>query len=308
MSERKKRSRVLKSESTLSGYLTLGEEFHIGLALTPDIVKGLDLKKFGLDTVNYGDVKVPKAAGPTTKANINGKVGRKQPEKKHEIEKHIDYIRKKDGRRIEYDRVYEVWEKELKHKFNIAFTFKKDVNGENTVFSPLLVFDNTPVNNMKNTHVMNVFLEVFGFSDLYRPNLSPLVKYEKSFDEEILPPGNLGERENFDALIEIAERHVSPEDLKPLLHRLELFKEFNPIIRQSAKGLSGYYAFIFKDKGIVAAESIKRDNATYFFKEEDYENTIIKDKQDIINNNLMLKRLSHTDNWEQNARKFLNKF
>lgn len=302
------KTRVLKSESILSGYLTLGEKFHIGVALTPDLVSRLDLQKFGLGTAKSGDVKVPLAKGPNTKNNVNGKYGRAQPDEKHEITRHIDYVRKKDNTRVQYDRIYTVYKKELKHKYDIALEFKQDVNGEDTVFSPLLTFDNTPANNMRNTHVMNVFLDIFGTTDLYRTNLSPLYKYERSFDDEILPPGNLADRDNFDTLMRIAERHAPEQELKPLLHRLELFKEFNPIIRQGGMGLTGYYAFIFKEKGVVAAESIKRDNATYFFNEQGHEAIVVKDKQEIIANDLMIKRIPHTDTWEQQVRRFLNSY
>lgn len=308
MAQNNKKTRIYKSENVLSGLVKVGETFHVAVPFTPELIAQTDFKKFGLsESFTENATTTPKAAGPNTRVNVKGKFVRSQPEQKHEVEKHIAYTRK-DGVRVEYDRIFNIYKKELKHQYNIELTYSKDDEGNELITSPPLVYDGSPDTNEKNTHVINIFLEIFKEYEILRENLEPFIRFERGFDNEMLPAGTLANTTNFDDLVSIASRHITEADKEPLLHRLEVFKEFDPIIRKGPSGYSGYVAFVFEEKGIVAAESIRKGNATYFFKLEDYENNIIKDKQEVLKNKLMLARFSHYDQWEQNVRKFLNRF
>lgn len=303
-----KKTRIYRSETVLSGLVKAGETFHIGVAFTPELVANTDAGRFGVSTsFNEHASFKPKAAGPNTKANVNGKYVRKQPEEKEDVKRHISYRRKKDGVQVKYDRIFSIYKKELKHRYDIELTFAKDAEGNELIISPALVYDETMGNNERNTHIINVFLEVFRDYEVLRQDLEPFIRFERGFDREILPAGTLANSRNFEDLVSIASRHVKEEEKEPLLQRLEVFKEFDPIIRQGPSGYSGYITFVFEDKGIVAAESIRRGNATYFFRLEDYERNVIKDKQEVLRDKLMLARFSHYYQWEQNVRRYLNK-
>jgi hypothetical protein len=182
-----------------------------------------------------------------------------------------------------------------------------DAEGNPFIVSEPLVFDDDFANNKKNTHVINLFLEIVKNYEILRENLEYVVKAEISFENEILPAGRLTDPRNFVELVEIVERHLKPEEKEPLVNRLNVCKEFGPILRKG-RGYNGYIALVFEDKGIVAAESIKRDSATYFFKLEDYEDNLMKDKQEVMSSKLMLKRFFHTDEWEKSVRRFLNQY
>lgn len=299
---------IIKSQNILSQLVTLGETFRIGIPFE-QAAKNVDFKKFGINsTFEDGRVQVPTPAGPKTRTNVKGIYARAQPEVKEDVLKHIKYNDKKTGRKVEFDRTYHIYKKELVDKLGLGFHFMTDGDGAEFIASDLLTFDDEVNNSKKNTHVINLFLEVFGAYEVLRPNLEYYIKAEIPFDEDILPSGTLADERNFERFVEYAEKHISKADRKPLIDRVNVLKEFNPVIRKTAGGFNGYIAFVFEEKGIVAAESIKKNQATYFFDEDGYEDNLIKDKQEVLRDKLMIKRLYHTqdDAWEKKVRRFLN--
>lgn len=300
------KTRIIKPENVLSQLVTYGETFRVGLLFDANLLARVDLKRFGLiNSYTEGQAQMPQAAGVRTKTNLKGMYVRKQPEEKEEIKRRIEYTRKKDRTKIRYDRVFLIFKKVLLDNLRIELTFKTSEDGTPFITSPPLIFDDDYANGKKIAHVINLFLEIFGDYEILRENLEYYVKAEIAFENEILPSGILSDPRTFSELVEKIEQFVNEVDRKPLVERLSVFKEFGPIIRRS-RGGSGYIALIFEEKGIVAAESIKRNNATYFFRIQDYEDTILKDKQEVIKNKLMIKRLFHSDEWEKHVRRFLN--
>jgi len=301
-----KRIRIIRSESILSELVTLGETFRIGLPFE-DAAKNNDLNKFGISGVfKESEMQTPIPAGPRTKANLKGMYVRQQPEVKEETLRHIKY-KKKNGTKVEFDRIYNMYKKILLDRLNVSFHFMKDEDGTEFIVSDVLVFDDDFANSKKNTHIINLFLEVFGNYEVIRENLSYFIKTDAPFDTEVLPSGERLEERNFNEFIEFAERNIKERHRGPLIERVNVMKEFAPTVRKTL-GRNGYLVFIFEDKNIVAAESTKENNATYFFSIQDYEDNILKDKQEVINNKLMVKRFYHSsdDRWAKRIRRFLN--
>ena len=307
MSSNQGRTRVLNIEKELLGLVNVGETFRIGVYFDQSLIDRVDLAKYGISkTFTEGMSKVPNPIKTNTKANINGKFVRKQPEEKEEIEKHISYTRRKDGVHVEFDRIYYIYKKILLHKLNTTITFEKDENGNELLLSPPIIFDRTPSGNEICKHTINIFLEIFQDYDLFREDLNPFFKIEKNFDEEILPSGTLSEVRTYRELVELVERHAGNEEARFFSERLEVFKEFDATVRAGSKGINGYLAIEFEGKDIVAAESIRKNNANYIFSKENYKNGIMLGKQDVRTNSKSVKILNHNDNWEQNIRRFLN--
>lgn len=307
MSSNKGRTRVLNIEKELLELVNVGETFRIGVYFDQNLVDRVDLAKYGIDTTfTEGLSQVPKPLKATTKANVKGKYVRKQPEEKTEIEKHIAYTRRKDGVKVEYNRVYNIYKKVLLHQFNAPITFEKDEDGTELLLSPLLLFNRTVEENEKCKHVINVFLEVFQDYDLFREDLNPFFKFEKDFDKEILPSGTLSEARTVNDLVSLVERHAGTEEAQFFSGRLDVFKEFNAIVKAGSKGINGYLTFEFEGKNIIVAESIRKNNATYVFNKLGYKEEVMYDKQDVRKNKRSIKILNHLDNWEQNIRRFLN--
>lgn len=255
-----------------------------------------------------GNTVTPKPKGSVTKANINGKYIRKQPEEKETINKHIDYIRRKDGVRISYHRDYYIYKKVLSHKFRIGLNFTTNPHGQKLIVSNELTFSTDDSQLLLNKHTINMFCEIFNDFEVFDKDLNPAIHFNTKFDKVILPPGYLNDADSFEQLIKISNRFINnDEDKSKYYRRLKVLQEFNPDISgKGANGFSGYFAFGFKDLGIVITESIVPGNATYIFPIDNYEINILKDKQTVLKDNLHIVRFEHNDNWETNLRRFID--
>ncbi len=306
---KEKKFRILKSENHLSAFLEEGASFYIGLLLE-DFLKSPNLSRYGLprDPSAFPKTFIPAPRGSATKANIKGKYVRKQPEEKTDKKVHIKYTRK-DGIKIEYDRIFHVYVKMLLHLYNIELSLRENSHGQKIVVSPRLRFENTSASNTKNTHVINMFCEVFNDFEVFTDALEPAIPFNKQFDQELLPQGKLADAGNFDELVQVAGRVLRNEKETRAFHeRLKVIQEYNPdILGKGSKGFLGYIVFGFTDKGIVILESMYHGNATYVFDVNDYEEKIVKDKQVILNGHLAKRRFFHHENWEPRIRAYLSR-
>lgn len=300
--------RIQNANVHISSFVKEGEQFYIGL-LFEDFVKCNVLSKYNLPTFfSNGNSYIPSGKGPATKVNVNGKYVRKQPEEKVEKLVHINYDRK-DGIHIEYDRIYNVFAKDLLHKYNISLTFHTNKHGQNIVTTDRLVYDTSENSNIKNTHAINVFCEIFNDYEVFTSEFEPAIHFNKRFEKELLPHGTLKDDETFDEIVRVSGHYCKNEaDQKAFQKRLHILKGYDPDIRgKGPNNFYGYIVFGFSNLDIVLLESMYSENATYVFKLEDYENNIIKDKQTLKDEKKFLKRFCHYDNWETKIKSFLNK-
>jgi hypothetical protein len=301
-----KQQRIIKSESLLSQFLRPGEDFYIGI-LWEDYLKNVDLQKYGLPTtfVN-GQEMVPKAKGGATKANKSGKFKRKQPEEKTTRTIEISFINK-HGTHVHYFRDFDVYVRELVHQFDMKFICRVNEHDQKIVASPVLTYTDQSDTNLMNTHAINLFGEVFGEFEIFDANLNPALKFNKRYSYDFLPKGELNKGENTKDVLLTVERYLKdPVESAAFAKRLFVIKEFDPDLRgRGPGGFFGYIVFGFSSKQIVILESMYHGRATYVFDAKNYEEIIIKDKQEIIQNKLMKERFIHNDKWESTIRAYL---
>lgn len=303
------RKRIRNINKHLHFYLKEGEKFRVGL-LFEDYSKSHLLNKYNLPkTFIDNSSKTPLAKGSVTRANVKGKYGRKQPEEKETITRHIDFVRRKDGVRVEYDRQYYVYKKVLLHHYNIGFNFITNKHNQKLIVSDELTFSNTDKHRIKNTHIVNMFCEIFNDFEVYDEKLNPAIHFNTKFDNIILPSGTLDDNDSLKDLIEIGSRFTKNEDDNNAYQkRLEVLKDFKPDIRgKGPNGFFGYIVFGFTKYDIVLLETMYAGNATYVFTTKNFENQVIQDKQTVLNNKLHLKRFFHDDNWENKLKEFMKK-
>lgn len=302
------RRRIRNINKELQFYVKLESKFRIGIPYELYTQSNL-IKLYGLpkDFIS-GQKSTPLAKGSVSKANLNGKFKRKQPPEKTVITRHISYIRKRDGHQIEFDRDYNVFVKELVHKFQVGFNFVINHNDEKIVVSDELTYNENVNSIVKNTHIANLFNEIFGEFEIYTEQLMPAIHFNKRFDKVILPSGELSNEYNFESLVEIGNNLINNEEHKrKFKDRLKIINQFTPkIIGKGPNGFNGYIAFEFPDLGIVILECILFGNATYIFKIENFEAEIFLDKQTVRKNKNYLKILNHNDNWRREIINFLN--
>lgn len=305
---KQKKTRIQNANRYLPFFLYENESFHIGL-LFEDFIKCSALKKYNLPSDFVSNINIiPTANGVATRNNVNGKYVRKYPEEKTTKRVHIKYTRK-DGTRVEFNRDFNVYVKTLQHKYNAPLYYKINKHGQKVVVSEKLVYDDSPENIQKNTHIMNIFCEIFNDFEVFNLELEPALHFNKRFEEDILPQGILKDDNIFNELTEFAGRYTKNNDEKKAFQRrLHILKEYEPDIRgKGPSNFFGYIVFGFTDLDIVVLETMYSDNATYIFSARDYEKNALKDKQTVLSNKIMLKRLYHNDNWEQQIRMYFDK-
>ncbi|WP_321369965.1 hypothetical protein [uncultured Draconibacterium sp.] len=305
--EQSYRKRIRGIDKYLQFYLTENDDYFLGL-LFEDYLKSPLLDKYGLPKEFPDDEEIiPLAKGSVTRANKKGKFVRKQPEEKETVTRHIDYIRKSDGYRVEYDRTYNVYKKVLLHNYNTGLYFTINEHDQKVVVSEQLNYSQK--DSMKGTHIANIFCEIFNDFEIFDENLNPAIHFNTKFDEVILPSGNLDNENSFKDLVEIGGRFTKNEDeRKAYQKRLQILKEYKPDIRgKGSNGFHGYIVFGFSNLDFVILETMYAGNATYVFSTKDFETQIIKDKQTVLDNKLHKARFFHHDNWESKLRKFMDK-
>lgn len=305
---KQKKTRIQNANKYLPFFLKEDEEFHVGL-LFEDFSKSPDLKNYNIPQRFANETSVvPAPKGPTTRNNVNGKYVRKQPEEKTTKRVHISFNRK-DGTHVEYDRDFSVFVKVLEHKFKISLRYKINKHGQKVVVSETLVYNNKPENILKNTHIVNVFCEISNDFEIFNTEYEPAIHFNKRFEEDILPHGSLDDKNVMDELTSFAGQYTkNNEEKKAFQKRLQVLKNYNPDIRgKGPSNFFGYIVFGFSDLRIVILETMYADNATYIFKINDYEANAIRDKQTVLKNKTMLKRIYHYDNWENRIKDYLEK-
>ncbi len=305
---KQKRTRIQNANKYLPFFLQEDDSFYVGL-LYEDFINSPDLKKYDISAEFSDNLSVtPLGKGPTTRANVNGKFVRKQPEEKTIKTVHIAY-RRKDGTKVEFNRNFNVFVKILQHKYNIALNYKVNKHGQRVVVSDMLHFDNLPETIQKNTHIINVFCEISNDFEIFNSELEPAIHFNKKFEDDILPHGSLSDNVTFKELTEFAGRYTKNKDeQKAFQKRLHILKEFEPDIKgKGPNNFFGYIVFGFTDIDIVILETMYSDNATYIFRASDYENNVIKDKQSVLQSHSMLERFYHHDNWENKIKNYIGK-
>lgn len=306
--EKSFKRRIRNIDNYLKFFMNEKDEFYLGIPFN-EYKKSSLLSKYKLPnnfTIENNNIQ-PAPVGSVTKANVHGKFIKKIPEEFETISRHIDYIRKKDGVRIEYDRNYIIYKKIKLHQFNSKLFFVINKHGEKLVISEKLKFDN--LDNLKSTHIANMFNEIFNSFEVYDKDLNPAIHFNTKFDQLILPSGKLKDKNNFDNLLEISRRfNKNEEHQKAVQKRLQVLKSYNPDIKgKGPTGFLGYIVFGFSDLEIVILETMYAGNATYIFTKDNFENSIINDKQTVLNQNIHEKRFFHNENWEILIRKYLEK-
>lgn len=149
---------------------------------------------------------------------------------------------------------------------------------------------------------VNIFLEIFGecyiYSDEFNMYDSP---NRRRCNWEILPPG------------EKPSKHMSKmhsqqgKDIDSFnISRLKTIERFKyEEVVEGINGFQGYYAYVFKNCCVL--ESAIYGNATYIIPKENWEILSQKTKKELLDDNFVIKKVVHTENWEHNIYRNFNK-
>lgn len=160
--------------------------------------------------------------------------------------------------------------------------------------------------NETTTHVINLFLEVFGRCIILNADFEKFKIPEiKRLNWQILPPGEYPWDEVKEHVKENIKR--APSGNQPVIeNRVRSITEHKPnYIAVGKGGFDGYWVFGFPNVGIYILENTTYGNATYVF-DDNWTSHSSLSKKEIIDGNLHLERIVHREGWHKNINKFFN--
>ena len=147
---------------------------------------------------------------------------------------------------------------------------------------------------------MNIFLEIFGNCYVFEDELNTNITTRKRCNWEILPKGEKPSL-HIIRMLTLQNKDIETFDVK----RLQFLEKFNASeIVEGTNGFHGYYAFIFEKYCFL--ESAFYGNATYIIPKENWESLSQKTKQELLDEDKVIKKINHTQKWFINMKKTIN--
>ena len=241
-----------------------------------------------------GTSVVPQPVGPVTRFNLYGK---------EFIHKELE----KEPREIE--REYHIVDWHGTDHYGTCFQ-RRMCYPKEFIFPPVsrIILDNgklrsdlmTKVESELLKHTINMFLELFGFCEIFDKDENPITQKTKikEVSWRILPQGKYPWERAEKALDDYFEK--SPYKNKEVLrNHHKTFSEYEPdFLAIGENSFNGYVVYGYENRNLFVFESNQSGNATYVFKGE-WEKASQLTKYDIIKGNLCYKRIVHAKMWKE---------
>lgn len=155
-------------------------------------------------------------------------------------------------------------------------------------------------------HQINLLLEFFGECELVKADLAKFADIKVNrLHWKLLPPGKYPWQRLKAHLSEVLKR-LSDNTQSVIFDRQETILSFAPDEQFIGEGgFSDYVAYVFRKRGIVILESIRKGNAIYVFG-EDWDRFSKLTKSEIINNDLHIARLIHSKGWKEKLARLMD--
>lgn len=260
------------------------------------------------DAPANGETILPNALGPVSRFNADGKweIHRDQPKEQRYIRTVSWRWTTWDGEEHEDFRdIYrECFPRTFREPPGIELTYVDGPDGAYIASPPVV---NLEVHHEAIRHQINLLLELFGECELLKADLGHFssVKVHR-LTWKMLPPGEHPwprVQEHLSGVL----RRLSENTRTVILDRQRTIMEHGPDEQfVGAGGFSDYIAYVFKARGIVVLECIRKGNAIYVFG-QDWARFSQLTKAEVLNQNLHLDRIVHTEGWKERLARVLNR-
>lgn len=253
-------------------------------------------------TLSPGESVLPKIIGNITRFNAEGKEIplKDKPKETHyrqqewtwkEFRGRYDFEEKSKIVDIPHERYPRKFIKPLAIEFNVV----TNATNEKLIASDSVVF--LPENHDFIVHVVNLFLEIFGYCEIRNENLDSIIRAPlRKLNWDVLPPGKKPWGE-LKPLVREATEHLSDGNKVVIDKRLESINVHEPdFVAVGRAGFTGYLIFGFYEKNLYILESTQTNNATYVI-ENDWEMLSGLTKAEILENDLHKERVIHRESW-----------
>ncbi len=288
--------------------LNEGDEFVIGFGIKSLTLTGMmysDLSKLIRGDINELLVRGKKSV---LKENTQGKFKRTDPPHKIEELKHISFYNKK-GNYISYDRIFEIWEKELVHKFNLKLYRSVSPQGEIIIhFEKSHYYSNDEQQMLRIRAQINIAQTLGGVFSIYDTDIELIVPVSETLDRDMFKKAEGSVKEK----IEIIKEYLANQnnkDSEANSYRFSVLNEFNITDVKNAKGgFNDYFVFFFADDNILILEHLRDKNATFIFDLIKFDIDEIIDKRSARNNPAFIARIIHhnLESWREDLQKYLS--
>lgn len=257
-----------------------------------------------------GDSILPSSVGPVSRYNAEGKyiIHRDKDLEKatRQVQWHWkqwkgrdDTEEKTDIKDVNYFR----YPRTLIRPPSIELTVGKTTSDQFAVLSPTIKL--TQDNTKEVIHIINLFLEIFGFCEIFNESLDEMVSSPlRRLNWRILPPGQYPWPNLKKEISQIIQKTGKGKQ-KVLEYRIEAMNSYGPNFYAIGEGgFRGYVVFGFPQKGLFCLESMYYGNATYVFS-DNWEALSKKTKAEILDEDLQKERLVHISGWEEEIHSLL---
>ena len=289
--------------------LAEGEKVIVGLAFNEDIISLLHRIGF-TELLNEGETVLPIYNGPISNFNSEGKylIHRDQPmetayrQREWTWEQWAGYHETETRTEI-VDVPYKRYPRTFISPPSVELSIVKNSEDKRYVVAPEQILDLS--NPDKLLHIINLFLEIFGYCEVLSKDLkSYVLKNLQRLNWEILPPGKWPWNKIKDKILPIIKQ-TNRQKQVVIEYRLRVITKFNPEFSAIGRaGFRGYLIFGFPEKNIYALESLFTGNATYIF-EENWEYLSKLSKAEILEESLQKDRIIHRKKWDHHINDLL---
>ena len=304
-----RKSRIRNVTTYLSG-IPVGTELRPIVELNETHLKKLIGIGFSEHPQN-GDTVLPTATGPITRFNADGKwqVHRDRPKEQRYVrtvywtrrqwagrgatEEHSDF---RDIYRACYPRTPVA-------PPSLELTYVEHKEDRLLIAPPIR---NTPENLESIRHAINLLLELFGECELVQTDLSRFADISvKRLHWRMLPPGAHPWERLHEHLKDVLKR--SSENTQTVIFdRQQTILSLEPDEQYiGLGGFADYIAYVFKSRGFVVMESIRKGNAIYVFG-DDWRQLSQLTKAEILSEHHHIARIVHTKGWKGRLARLLD--
>jgi hypothetical protein len=289
--------KIIRKRIQVVGNYLLGlnsnDNFYIALTDLTDLTR---IQRAGFTNQhNIGEQVLPSVVGRVSNFNANGGNTIHRNLHKETVYRQAD-IKDWRGNYHTVDIPYKRYPRTPIPAPEIELLIVSGAHNQKIIRSPLLTKGVTPDATI--THILNLFLELFGECDTIQSNLLPVFNVPITrLNWSLLPPGNYPWnilRNN----VQQAIGNVGANRRHLIESRLELISGHNPnFVAVGNAGFRGYMVFGFSNQPFFILESLNIGNATYVFG-QNWQQISQLTKEEILNQNLHQNRFIHSEGWD----------
>lgn len=258
-----------------------------------------------------GSSVLPSIRGPVSRYNAEGMflIHRDQPKETVYRQRQWQWVEWHGRDKVERSEIKDVPYQRYPRTFvpppSVELGVATKTDGQSIIVADPIVYSEQ--NDVASTHVINLFLELFGECHVLDQNLDAIIRVEvRRLNWDVLPPG-VRPWDELAARLRANIKRFDSDANVAFRNNLDFINSFRPSFAAVGRaGFSGYVIFGFPRLNLYVCESVYKHNATYVF-ENDWQTLSQMTKAAILDHSLQKDRIIHMPTWHARIRSLLNR-